>query len=220
MLFRLPNLKIIVALLPMLFSIGCLDVPDELKEYDAPVDLIAVVASDTMEANRAYNVQISFFHQCGQVSTHLERTSETNKVTMKPMVHINSNLACLAVDTYDTVIDTVRFSADTMYELWVSGRNVTIRKLVHVVSQHLPTNDYHLRFRFQSVADGRPKAYLASTFSILDDTSFVPLDIITDSLGTWDTTFAYSLQQLRYQIAGLTFKAARGIKDDGFILTQ
>ena len=216
MLFRIPKFKIIILLLPM-FVGACepISIPEEPKEYDAPVDLVALIVPDTVRTGNVYAIQFSFGHQCGQTSISLAKTEGPTKISIRPLVHVNSLLGCSGANVFDTITDTIHSSIDS---ITLIGRNVTLTKIIHRDSLYSPSGNYSMRFRFASIRTFTVKPYAFTTLSFLDSIPVFSTDILADSTGTWDTTFVGTSLNLNYAVAGIPFQAMRGIRYIGSIL--
>ncbi len=200
-----------------MFFLGCepISIPEEPKEYNAPVDIVALIVPDTIQAGKDYTIQYSFLHQCGQTSIILNRTESAKKITLRPLVHVDSRLGCPGANVFDVITDSLHASIDS---ITLIGRNVTLTKIVHSDSSFITSDKYSIQVRFLSVHTASVKPYQLSTFSILDRLPVFSTEIIADSIAIWDTTFVDTLAKINYSIAGIPFRASVGIKQNGFVL--
>jgi hypothetical protein len=200
---------------------GCHDDFDDLpSEFDTIGEIIGFTVADTVRSATDVRVQISFPRLCGGEFAGIQRFDDNTTIKLTPAIHVVAQWQCPDEVTFLTVATTIRFSSAGNYTVIGHGRFLDIPKKVVVVSSYTPPQVYRLRYTFISVTTGLPSKNQVSEFILTDNFPPTFYQIQADSNGVWQTTLPDTVPQLNYRLAGLDFRAVRGVKEDGIILVK
>jgi hypothetical protein len=125
--------------------------------------------------------------------------------------------ACPTLYTVRTETTRVQLNSAGDVQVIANGRLGILQKTITVVPSVLPQPGYVFRFQFQNISR-HLKPNQSALFSFLDRVPVETISISSDSIGVWDTTFIDLVGSFRYSVNEVSFKANRGVREDGVFL--
>ncbi len=212
---------LVISIAGCILMSGCspLNVAEIPDEYNVAGEVVALMVPDTVQSGQLFTVKISFPNICGGGFSQMFRTDGTNKVTLTPVIHVVTPPTCPA--TYSVATETTRIQLNTVssYQVVADGRYGQLEKTVKVVTTLSTQPIYTFRFQFQNLSR-MAKPNQTALLSFLDRVPVKTVYITSDSSGVWDTTFVDSVGSFRYSVNEISFKANKGIREDGVFLFE
>ena len=198
--------------------IGCAtDLKEPSSEFDTRGEIIAIVSPDSVQSGRNFTVQISFPNICGGTFSQMNLYNISDGIILEPVIHVVPQQVCPAVFSVRTVTTQLNVTRQGQFTLIARGSAGDLRKNTQIVPNVSTGDKYMFRFLFMN-EQRRPVLNRSIPFYLPDKIPISMGAILSDSFGVWQTTLPETGPQLRYILAGITFTAQRGIKEDGTIL--